>query len=100
MGYRRCASHSSEDEFVYILEGEPVFATNVGETAMRLGSCRFQGPLGQCAHLVNRTEREMVYLEIGDRDAVGTVIYPYDDLGKALAPDGSRVFVHKDGRPY
>jgi len=42
----------------------------------------------------------MVYLEIGDRDAVGTVIYPYDDLGKALAPDGSRVFVHKDGRPY
>jgi len=42
----------------------------------------------------------MVYLEIGDRDAVGTVIYPYDDLGKALTPDGSRVFVHKDGRPY
>ncbi len=33
-------------------------------------------------------------------DAADTVIYPDDDGGRALAPDGSRVFVYKDGRPY
>jgi len=39
-------------------------------------------------------------LEIRDRDAGDTVIHSDDDLGKALALDGSHVFVHKDGRPY
>jgi hypothetical protein len=33
-------------------------------------------------------------------DAADTLIYPDDDRGRALAPDGSRVFVYKDGRPY
>jgi hypothetical protein len=28
------------------------------------------------------------------------VIYPDDDIGRALAPDGTRHFVHRDGRPY
>jgi hypothetical protein len=27
---RRCATYSSEDEFVYILEGEPGLVTNLG----------------------------------------------------------------------
>jgi hypothetical protein len=26
--------------------------------------------------------------------------YPDEDLGRALAPDGRRIFVHRDGRPY
>jgi uncharacterized cupin superfamily protein len=50
--------------------------------------------------LINRTEREVVYLEIGDRNPGDTVIYPDDDLGRALAADGRRIFVHRDGRPY
>jgi uncharacterized cupin superfamily protein len=50
--------------------------------------------------LINRTDREVAYLEIGDRNPGDTVIYPDDDLGRALAPDGSRMFVHSDGRPY
>jgi hypothetical protein len=36
----------------------------------------------------------VVYLAIDDRNAGDTVIYPHDDLGRALAPDCSRMFVH------
>ena len=45
-------------------------------------------------HLINRTHRDVVYLAIDDRNAGDTVIYPHDDLGRALAPDCSRMFVH------
>ena len=50
-------------------------------------------------HLVNRTDRDVVYLEIGDRAARDTVVYPDDDIRAAFADDRWR-FVHKDGRPY
>jgi uncharacterized cupin superfamily protein len=94
-------THSGEDEFVYVLEGEPILVTNTGETALRPGMCAgFKAGSGNAHHLINRTDRDIVYLEIGDRNAGDTVIYPDDDLGRALAPDGSRVFVHRDGRPY
>ena len=94
-------THNREDEFVYILEGEPVLVTNAGETALHPGMCAgFKGGAGDGHHLLNRTGQEVVYLEIGDRNPGDTVIYPDDDLGRALAPDGARLFVHKDGRPY
>jgi uncharacterized cupin superfamily protein len=60
----------------------------------------FRAGSGNAHHLINRTDREVVYLEIGDRNPGDTVIYPDDDLGRALAADGSRVFVHSDDRPY
>jgi uncharacterized cupin superfamily protein len=94
-------THRSEDELVYILEGEPILVTNEGETILRPGMCAgFKAGSDNAHHLINRTDREIVYLEIGDRNPGDTVIYPDDDLGRALAPDGTRVFVHKDGRPY
>jgi len=94
-------THRSEDEFIYILEGDPVLVTDEGETTLRPGMCAgFRAGSGNAHHLINRTDREVVYLEIGDRNPGDTVIYPDDDLGRALAADGSRVFVHRDGRPY
>jgi uncharacterized cupin superfamily protein len=94
-------THSREDEFIYVLEGEPVLVTNVGETALRPGMCAgFQAGSGDAHHLINRSGSDVVYLEVGDRDPGDTVIYPDDDIGRALSPEGSRVFVHKDGRPY
>jgi uncharacterized cupin superfamily protein len=94
-------AHSREDEFVYILEGEPVLVTNAGETPLRPGMCvGFKAGSGDAHQLLNRTAREVAYLEIGDRDPADTVVYPDDDIGRALAPDGSRVFVHRDGTPY
>ncbi len=94
-------THSREDEFIYILEGEPVLATNAGETQLSPGICAgFKAGSRDAHHLLNRTMRDVVYLEIGARNAGDTVIYPDDDIGRALAPDGARLFVHKDGRPY
>jgi uncharacterized cupin superfamily protein len=94
-------THSREDEFIYIVEGEPVLVTNAGETALRPGMCAgFKAGLGNAHHLLNRTAQDVVYLEIGDRDPGDTVIYPDDDIGRALAPDGTRHFGHRDGRPY
>jgi uncharacterized cupin superfamily protein len=94
-------THRSEDEFIYILDGDPILVTNEGETALHPGMCAgFKAGSGNAHHLINRTEREVVYLEIGDRNPGDTVIYPDDDLGRALAADGRRIFVHRDGRPY
>jgi uncharacterized cupin superfamily protein len=94
-------THSREDEFIYVVEGEPVLVTNVGETQLRPGMCAgFKAGSGDGHHLLNRTTHDVVYLEVGDRNPGDTVIYPDDDLGRALAADGARVFVHKDGRLY
>jgi uncharacterized cupin superfamily protein len=94
-------THTREDEFIFILEGEPVLVTNAGETPLRPGMCAgFKAGDGNAHHLVNRTIYDVVYIEIGDRNPGDTVIYPDDDIGRALMPDGSRRFVHHDGTPY
>jgi uncharacterized cupin superfamily protein len=94
-------AHMREDEFIYILEGEPVLVTNAGETPLRPGMCAgFKAGSGDAHHLINRTAHDVIYLEIGDRNPGDTVIYPDDDIGRVLTPDGRRVFVHQDGRPY
>lgn len=92
--------HSRQDEFVYILEGEPTLVTDRGEVALRPGMCA-GFPAGGIAHqLVNRGETDVVYLEIGDRTAGDEGSYPQDDIAAALGPDGKWLFTHKDGRPY
>ena len=94
-------THMREDEFVYIVEGELILVTDRGETPLRPGMCAgFKAGSGDAHHLINRSGREVVYLEVGDRNPGDTVIYPDDDIGRALTPNGERVFVHRDGRPY
>ena len=94
-------AHMREDEFIYILEGEPVLVTNAGETPLRPGMCAgFKAGNRDAHHLINRSGRDVVYLEVGDRNPGDTVIYPDDDIGRALTPAGERAFVHRDGRPY
>jgi uncharacterized cupin superfamily protein len=94
-------THTREDEFIYIVEGEPLLVTNAGETQLRPGMCAgFKAGSGNAHHLLNRSGRDVVYLEVGDRDPGDTVIYPDDDIGRALTPAGERIFVHRDGRPY
>jgi len=94
-------THSREDELIYIIEGEPILVTDAGETPLRPGMCAgFKAGGGDAHHLVNRGGIDVVYLEIGDRNPGDTVVYPDDDLGRALTAEGRRVFVHRDGRPY
>ena len=95
-------AHTSQDEFVYILEGAPVLVTDEGETHLKPGMCAgFKCGSGNGHHLLNRGTTEIVYLEIGDRTAGDAVTYPDDDLHVVKSPDGkSRTMARKDGTPY
>jgi uncharacterized cupin superfamily protein len=94
-------AHSREDEFVYILEGQPTLVTDAGETLLSPGMCAgFKAGTGNGHHLVNRTERDVVYLEVGDRNAEDAAEYSDDDLRALPDGKGGRRFVHKDGTPY
>ncbi|TNC50070.1 cupin domain-containing protein [Rubellimicrobium rubrum] len=92
--------HSRQDEFVYILEGKPTLVTDEGEVALAPGMCAGFPAGGVAHHLVNRSDRDVVYLEIGDRSPGDEGSYPADDLVARLSPDGRWVFARKDGQPY
>jgi uncharacterized cupin superfamily protein len=93
-------AHMKQDEFVHILEGEPTLVTNAGRTALKAGMCAgFRAGTGDAHHLVNETDRDVLYLEIGDRTAGDEVAYPDDDL-EAVRVEGAWRFAHKDGRLY
>ncbi len=94
-------AHTTQDEFVYILEGNPVLITDAGETPLAPGMCAgFKAGTGNGHKLANRTERDVLYLEIGDRTPGDSVSYPDDDLQAVLGSDGQWRFLHKDGTPY
>src|SRR5215470_15365248 len=67
--------HSKQDELVYVLAGEPTLVTETGETPLRPGMCAgFKAGAG-AHHLENRTDADVVLLEVGDRSARDTVAY-------------------------
>ena len=92
--------HSRQDEFVYILEGEPTLVTDAGNITLSPGMCAGFPAGGIAHHLVNRSDRDVLYLEIGDRAAGDEGSYPGDDLAASLGPDGKWLDTHKDGSPY
>ena len=91
--------HMAEDEFVYILEGEAVLVTDAGEEVLRAGDCAgFKAGEANGHHLQNRTNTEVVLLEVGSRNPEHDgVDYPDIDL---TIRAGARSFLHKDGTPY
>ncbi len=92
--------HSNEDEFVFVLEGELVLVTEAGEQVLTAGMAA-GSPAGAADghHLLNRTDKDAVYLEVGDRVTRDEVEYPDIDL-RLSRRDGKDVFTHKDGTPY
>ncbi len=92
--------HSRQDEFIFILEGAPTLVTEDGEMELGPGMCAGFHAGGVAHHLVNRTDTDALYLEIGDRTANDRADYPADDLAAQLEPDGRWRFFHKDGRAY
>jgi uncharacterized cupin superfamily protein len=94
-------AHSRQDEFIYVLEGEPTLVTNAGESVLQPGMCAgFPAGGGDAHHLVNRSPQDVVYLEVGDRTAGDAATYPDDDLVAVMAPDGRWRFTRRDGTPY
>ncbi len=59
----------------------------------------FRAGTGNGHRLINETDSDVIYLEIGDRTAADECTYPDDDL-KAMRVDGTWKPLHKDGTPY
>lgn len=92
--------HTREDELVYVLEGTATLVTDEGEAQLEPGMCAGFPANGTAHHLENRTDRDVVVLEIGSRDEHDDVTYPFDDLKLVTNRNGTVTYAHKDGKPY
>lgn len=89
--------HSHEDELVFVLEGTPVLITDAGETTLAPGqACAWPAglPDGHC--LVNRTDKDVVFLAVGTR-APDEDVCVYPDIDLLATPQG---FTRRDGTAW
>ena len=92
--------HHNEDELVYILSGEVVLIEDDGETVLKPGDAAgFKANSRVGHHLVNRTDSDVVYLEVGTRAKVERAEYSDVDLLVVRDEKGAR-YSHKNGEPY
>jgi len=92
--------HEQEDELVYILEGELVLIEDEGETVLGPGdAAAFKAGVANGHHLVNRSGRDAILLEIGTRSATERAHYPDVDLAYVEDERGV-VYSRKSGEPY
>jgi uncharacterized cupin superfamily protein len=90
--------HSHEDELVYLLEGELVSITDDGEEVLRAGDCiAFKAGDPDGHHLVNRSSRDAVLLEIGARSPDDRCVYPDIDM---IAEPRIEPYLHRNGEAY
>ncbi|HKR87302.1 MAG TPA: cupin domain-containing protein [Phenylobacterium sp.] len=91
--------HTAEDEFVYVLEGEGVLVSEAGEQTLRPGDCAgFPAGKADGHHIQNRSDRELVLLEVGSRcPEEDGCDYPDIDM---LAPPGAQGYTRRDGTRY
>jgi len=93
--------HSKQDEFIYVLEGTPTLILGEKEYLLSPGDCYgFKAGAGVAHQLINKSERPVTYIEIGDRTLGDEVEYPNDDLKAVQLANGEWALTHKDGRPY
>lgn len=91
--------HRRQDELVYVLEGAPTLVTETAEVELAPGMCAGFPAGGEAHHLVNRSDGDAVFLEIGDRTPEDEVIYPDDDLRVGPDASGRWGFTRLDGTP-
>jgi uncharacterized cupin superfamily protein len=93
-------AHTRQDEFVYILSGTATLHSDEGRTPLTPGMCAgFKAGTGNAHRLINETQNDVLYIEIGDRTPGDEASYPDDDI-KASLVDGKWMFTHKSGDPY
>jgi len=92
--------HEQEDELIFVLEGELVLIEDAGETVLKPGDAagfKANNPNGH--HLVNKSSRNAVYLEVGTRSKYERAHYPDVDMMVVRDDKGMR-YTHKNGEPY
>jgi uncharacterized cupin superfamily protein len=91
--------HTHEDEAVCVLEGELTLVTDAGEELLRAGDVAlFRAGDRDGHHLINKSDREAVVLEIGNNDPERDVC-DYPDIDMIVGP-GAAPYRHRDGTPY
>ena len=91
--------HDNQDEFVYLLEGELTLIEDDGETVLRPGDAAgFKAGVANGHHLVNRSDRDAVYLEIGTRTPRERAHFSDVDLAVVVDETGVH-YSRKDGTP-
>src|SRR4029078_8857590 len=91
--------HESEDEFIYMLEGGLRVHEDSGGHVLRPGDpvgWRANGGIGHC--LINRTDKDALYLEVGTRSKAERVHYPDVDF-RMERDDKGRRWMRKSGEP-
>jgi len=89
--------HEKEDEFIYVLSGEVVLATDQGVETLRAGdSAGFKAGVRDGHHLRNETKNSATILVVGTRDDADWGEYSDIDM-KFLPGDGG--YVRKNGDP-
>jgi uncharacterized cupin superfamily protein len=92
--------HAAEDEFVYMLAGEVVLCEDGGEVLLRPGDAAgFKAGVANGHCLINKSNRDALYLEIGTRAVRERAEYPDIDMRMERDEKGAR-FLHKSGEPY
>ena len=82
-----------------MLEGELILIEDEGETVMRPGDAAgFKAGVANGHHLVNRSSRDAVYLEVGSRAKRERAHYSDVDLAVVKDETGVR-YSRKDGTP-
>ena len=81
--------HSHEDEFVYILSGQPTLIDDNGKTKLQPGdSCAHPAGDGNAHHLINTTDKPVTFLIVGTKTPeIDHCRYPDADLD--LPPNGT-----------
>ena len=94
-------AHSKQDEFIWVVEGEVVLETDEGGQTLSPGMCvGFAAGSGNAHRFVNKTDRDVVLLVIGDRTPLDEVSYPDIDNHAKAGADGKYVHSRKDGTPH
>jgi uncharacterized cupin superfamily protein len=92
--------HESEDEFVYVLEGEVILREDQGETVLKPGDVvAWKAGVPNGHRLVNRSGRDTVFIEVGTRAASERAHYSDIDMMVERNDKGAR-YTRKNGEPY
>ncbi|HXC37500.1 MAG TPA: cupin domain-containing protein [Burkholderiales bacterium] len=83
--------HESQDEFVFVVEGELTLIEDGGESVLRAGEAAgFKAGVANAHHLANRSGRDAVYLEVGTRTPRERAHFPDAGLVVDVDETGSR----------
>jgi uncharacterized cupin superfamily protein len=92
--------HTKSDEFIFIVEGELVLVTDDGEQLLGAGmTAGFPANSGDGHCLINRTDKDALILEVGNRAKGDEVDYSDIDMQGRIV-DGVRRYVRNDGTVY